>query len=126
MFSNALTWLKSVRKKDEVVKAMDNETDHRRHPRYDITLGGTLRYRDDEVPCRVRNMSASGALIEVETYIRPGYLVTIDIPGIGKKTANVVRMDWRLAAVSLMGDEKEVESFIIEWQKNQPKDTPSS
>ena len=104
---------------------MDNETDRRRDHRHDIPLEGTLQWRGEVVPCRVRNLSASGALIEVETTLRPGHHVTVEIPEIGKMTGRVVRMIWKLAGIALEEGKEEVDAFIVEWLEHDSKDPQS-
>ena len=104
---------------------MDNEKDHRRHPRHDIPLEGTLHVRGETMPCRVRNISGGGALVEVETNLRPGHSVDVEIPEIGKMTGRVVRVFWKLAGIALEQDEAKIDSFIVEWLERGPKDTQS-
>ena len=102
---------------------MDYQTDHRRHPRYDIPLEGILHYRGETMPCQVRNISAGGALIKVEANIRPGHYVSVEIPETLKMAGRVVRLIWKHAGISLEEGEAEVEAFIVEWLGRQSKDT---
>ena len=104
----------------------DNETEHRRHPRYEIPLEGTLRAGSEVVPCRVRNISASGALIEVEHQLRVAHLVTIEIPEIGRMTARVARVSWKFTGLSLVDGEEAVDAFIVEWLEQNPQDETQS
>jgi hypothetical protein len=104
---------------------MSDASDKRRHPRHEIPVEGTLIAHGEEVPCKVRNISAGGALLEVGIPLRPGHLVTIDLPGIGRNTARVVRVIWKFAAVSMEGGEKEIEAFIVEWLKNEGSNAQS-
>jgi hypothetical protein len=115
MFPHAPTFLNSVFGKDECVTATEHEPDQRRHPRYDIELEGTLHWRGETMPCRVRNISAGGALIKVEKTLRPGHRVTVEIPEIGKMTGRVVRMMWKLVGISMEDGEAEIDTFMVEW-----------
>jgi hypothetical protein len=101
---------------------MSDGSDKRRHPRYEIPVEGTLRSGSNEAPCKVRNLSANGALLEVDMPLRPGHLVTVDIPQMGAHNARVVRVIWKFAAIALEGGEKEVEGFIVEWMENEGND----
>ena len=101
---------------------MDNETENRRNPRHEIPLQGTLHSRGQATPCRVRNISAGGALIEVETNLRPGQGIDVEIPELGKMAGRVVRVFWKLAGVSLDQDEGKIDSFIVEWLESGPKE----
>ena len=104
---------------------MSDGPEKRRHPRHEIPLEGTLRSGGNEAPCKVRNLSAGGALLEVDLPLRPGHLVTVEIPEIGAHNARVVRTIWKFAAVALEGGEKEIEGFIVEWLKNDGEDAPA-
>ncbi|MDX1485103.1 MAG: PilZ domain-containing protein [Alphaproteobacteria bacterium] len=101
---------------------MAEDSDRRRHPRHDIPIEGTLHSRGEESPCRVRNLSPGGALIEVETSLRPGHFVAVELPEMGKLSGRVVRVIWRLAAISLEEGEEKVEAYIVEWLDGQPED----
>lgn len=101
---------------------MTDGPDKRRHPRHEIPIEGTLKSGGNEAPCKVRNLSAGGALLEVDLPLRPGHLVTVDLPDIGAHSARVVRVIWKFAAVALESGEKEVEGFIVEWLENEGKD----
>lgn len=98
---------------------MSDGSDKREHPRHEIPVEGTLRAGDQEVPCKVRNISAGGALLEVDIPLRPGHLVSIELPGTGSQKARVVRVVWKFAAIAMEGGEKEIEAFIVEWLKNE-------
>lgn len=102
---------------------MADETDKRRHPRHEIPLEGTLHSRGEEMPCRVRNISASGALLEVDANLRPGHYISVEIPEIGKFGGRVVRVLWKHAAMHMEEGTAEVEGFLVEWIENQTKDT---
>lgn len=103
---------------------MEDETDKRRHPRHEVPLAGTLHSRGDTTPCQIRNISASGALIQVDVNLRPGHYVTVETPEIGKMGGRVVRVIWRHAGISLEEGNQEVEGFLVEWLKNQPENEP--
>jgi len=104
----------------------DNQRTHQgRSPRYEIPLEGTLHAGSVVVPCRVQNISASGALIEIYHQLRIGHLVTIKIPEIGSMTARVARVSWKFTGLSLVEGEKAVDAFIVEWLERESKDTQS-
>jgi hypothetical protein len=126
MFPQGLPFLKSVLGKDEGVTVVENEPDQRRHPRYDIPLEGTLHWRGETMPCRVRNLSVGGALIEVEKTLRPGHQVTVEIPEIGKMTGRVVRMIWKLVGISIEEGEPEIDAFLVQWLKRASKEPQST
>lgn len=100
----------------------NDDTEKRRHPRYEIPLEGTLHVRDEAVPCRVRNISANGALVEAEVPLRSTNLVTVDIPEIGTMKGRVVRVIWKFAGVALEEGQGEAEAFIVEWLAQESKD----
>lgn len=104
---------------------MDNQSDNRRHPRHEIPLEGTLHSRGQALPCRVRNISTGGALVEVQTNLRPGQAIDVEVPELGKMAGRVVRVFWKLAGISLDQDEGKVDSFIVEWQERGPKEVES-
>ena len=104
---------------------MNDSSDKRQHPRHEIPVEGTLHAGSDEAPCKVRNISAGGALVEVDIPLRPGHMVTIDLPDVGSHNARVVRVVWKFAALSLESGEKEIEAFIVEWLKNEGEEGPS-
>ncbi len=102
---------------------MFHQIDHRQHPRYDIPLEGILHSRGESMPCSVRNISAGGALIRTEVNLRPGHYVSVEIPEIGKMSGRVVRVIWKLAAISWEEGKTEVDAFLVEWLECQSKDT---
>ena len=122
MFPHTLPFLKSVLGEDEGVTAVEDEPDQRRHPRYDIPLEGARHWRGETMPCRMRNISAGGALIEVERTLRPGHRVTVEIPEIGEMTGRVVRMMWKLVGISMEEGGAAADAFIVEWLERGSKD----
>ncbi|MCH8917489.1 MAG: PilZ domain-containing protein [Proteobacteria bacterium] len=102
---------------------MDYQTDHRRHPRYDIPLEGTLHSRGETMPCWLRNISAGGALIKVGANLRPGQYVSVEIPEIGEMAGRVVRVNWYGTGISLEEGKAVVDAFLVEWIERQSKDT---
>jgi hypothetical protein len=70
----------------------------------------------------VRNISAGGALVEVQTTLRPGQAIDVEIPELGKMPGRVVRVFWKLAGISLDQDEGKIDSFIVEWLERGPKE----
>ena len=125
MFPYARPVLNSVAGEDEPVTVMGGQPDQRRHPRYDIPLEGSLRWRGETMPFRMRNISASGALIEVEKTLRPGHRVTVEIPEIGEMNGRVVRMMWKLVGISMEDGEAAIDAFIGDWLARGSQDTQS-
>lgn len=101
---------------------MEEENDKRRYPRHEIPLSGTIHYRGETMPCFIRNISASGALLQVDANLRPGHYVSVDVPEIGKFGGRVVRVLWKHAAMNFEEGKAEVEGFLVEWTERQSKD----
>jgi len=110
-------------KQSNIRDIMFHQIDHRQHPRYDIPLEGILHSRGEAMPCSVRNISAGGALIRTEANLRPGQYVSVEISEIGKMSGRVVRVIWKLAAISLEEGKAEVDAFLVEWLERQSTDT---
>lgn len=92
----------------------------RQHPRFEIPLEGLVHAANTDAPFRVRNISAGGALIEVEANLRPGHLIRIEIPEIGMFNARMTRMNWKFAGICLEDGQEEVGAFISGWLKENP------
>lgn len=90
-------------------------SEKRQHPRYEIPLGGMLHAPTGDAPFQVRNISAGGALIEVETSLRPGHLIRLEIPEIGTVNGRMTRMNWKFAGIALADGQDKVGAFIDRW-----------
>jgi len=99
------------------------DSEKRQHPRFDIPLEGVLHTANADAPFRVRNISAGGAMIEVEANLRPGHLIKIEIPEIGMFDARMTRMNWKFAGICLEDGEEKVGAFISEWLEGNPEAT---
>jgi len=102
------------------------DSEKRQHPRYEIPLEGIVHSGSGDAPCRVRNISVGGALIEVEAGLRPGHLIKVEIPEIGLMNARMTRMNWKFAAIHLEDGQEKVSNFIDEWVQTgaaQPQDS---
>ncbi len=75
------------------------------------------------MPCQIRNISATGALVQVDASLRPGHFVSLEIPELGKMGGRVVRLIWKHAGITLEECETEINGFIVEWLENQSKET---
>jgi len=93
----------------------DTGSDQRRHPRHDIPMEGFLHAGGVVVPCRVQNISAGGALVEVEARLRLGDWATIKIPEFGSMTGRVARVTSTFIGLSFSDGEAAVDAFILEW-----------
>ena len=99
-----------------------SDGEKRQHPRFEIPLEGVLHAGNENAPFRVRNISAGGALIEVEANLKPGHLVSLEIPEIGELSARMTRMNWKFAGIRLEGAEEEIDAFITKWLEENPED----
>jgi hypothetical protein len=67
------------------------------------------------MPCEIRNISATGALIQVDANIRPGHHIAVEADEFGKKEGRVVRVIWKHAGIAFDKEDSEVEGFIAQW-----------
>ncbi|MDH3241927.1 MAG: PilZ domain-containing protein [Alphaproteobacteria bacterium] len=93
----------------------DTGSEQRRHHRHDIPMAGSLHAAGVVVPCRIRNISASGALVEAEVRLRLGDWATIKIPDFGSMTGRIVRVTSTFFGLSFSDGEAAVDAFILEW-----------
>lgn len=102
----------------------------RQHPRIAIPLEGKVSKGDKRVPCRLRNISAGGALIEMDagalfeagSTLRVGQPLEVEIPEIGKLKACPTRMHWKFAALSFEDGSEVVGAFIKQWLDGDGRD----
>ncbi|MDH3240930.1 MAG: PilZ domain-containing protein [Alphaproteobacteria bacterium] len=99
----------------------------RQHPRFEIPLEGVVRKGEKTVPFRLRNISAGGALIEIDSadlfelnaHLRIGHSATMEIPDIGTFKARPTRMHWKFAGFSFENGNAEIGAFIKHWTEAQ-------
>lgn len=102
----------------------------RRNARHEIPLNGFVRKGDKSIPCRLRNVSASGALIEIDSsdlfelnaHLRIGHTATLEIPEIGTFKAHPTRMHWKFAGFAIEDGAAEIGAFIEHWQEDAGQD----
>ncbi len=68
-----------------------NNDERRRSPRRAVDLPAFVTIRGKRVPCRLANVSRSGALIAAPEDLAIGAQVELDLPGTGPVGAKVVR-----------------------------------
>lgn len=56
----------------------------RREPRKRVFYSGTLEVRGQVLPCRIRDLSAFGALIDLDVPVWTGYDAVLDVPKVGR------------------------------------------
>ena len=99
----------------------------RQHPRFEIPLEGLVHKGKKSVPCRLWNISAAGALIEIDTNalfdingsLRIGHAANLEILEIGMLIACPKRVHWKFAGMAFEGDVEEVGAFINQWLEGQ-------
>jgi c-di-GMP-binding flagellar brake protein YcgR len=97
----------------------------RRDARHQIPLEGFVRKGEKSIPCRLRNISAGGALIEIDSndlfelnaHLRIGHTATLEIPSIGAFKAHPTRMHWKFAGFAFEAGSAEIGAFIKHWQE---------
>jgi len=98
----------------------------RQDSRHEIPLEGIVRKGEKSIPCRLRNISAGGALIEIDTsdlfelnaHLRIGHSATLEIPSIGTFKAHPTRMHWKFAGFAFEDGSAEIGAFIKHWQES--------
>ena len=93
----------------------ENISDQRRHSRHEIPLQATLQAAGVVVPCRVHNVSASGALIDVNARLRIGDRVTVKVPDFGAMVGLVARISSTTVGIAFEEGEAAMDAFIAEW-----------
>ncbi|MET1025965.1 MAG: PilZ domain-containing protein [Dongiaceae bacterium] len=77
--------------------------ERRASPRYAVNLPTHLSIRGAEVPCRLVDISASGALLQTNRMAQVGDKISVDLPGLGPTIGNVVRITKSHLAVGFPG-----------------------
>jgi hypothetical protein len=67
--------------------------DSRRAPRYRVLKAGTIKFRGRAINCLVRNLSSTGAALEVPNQIKIPERFVLAVPGDGLQLA--CRAVWR-------------------------------
>jgi len=93
----------------------ENKTDQRRHSRHEIPLQASLQAAGVVVPCRVHNISASGALIDVNAQLRIGDRVSVKVPDFGTMVGLVARISSTTVGIAFEEGEEAMDAFIVEW-----------
>lgn len=71
--------------------------DHGRNVRRTtVMLAGSIVYNRQRFPCRVRNVSAGGLMVQTETPLAPGTPVHAELPRFGRFPAVVAWVDGRM------------------------------
>jgi hypothetical protein len=102
----------------------------RRDARHQIPLEGLVRKGDKSIPCRLRNISAGGALIEIDTsdlfelnaHLRIGHTATLEIRSVGAFKAHPTRMHWKFAGFAFEDGRAEIGAFIEHHQESAAED----
>lgn len=79
------------------------QNERRRAPRHAVDLPTSVTIGGRRVPCRLANISQSGALIAASENLSVGSKVELDLPGAGPVDANVVRLTGSHAALMFPG-----------------------
>ncbi len=82
----------------------DHREERRRHQRYAIGEAGALWIQDQAFDCTVVNISAGGALVEVDPRAAPGESVRLEIPNWGNFEAVVRRRERQYLALTFLPD----------------------
>lgn len=72
-------------------------------PRYAVDMPTHLSIRGNDVPCRLIDISASGALLETERAVQVGDKLSVDLPGLGPTIGAVTRITRSHLAVAFPG-----------------------
>jgi len=80
-----------------------NHTDRRAFPRYAVDLPAHLSINGTSAPCRLVDVSASGALLRTERRLGVGDRLSVDLPHCGPTIGTVVRLTPSHVAVSFRG-----------------------
>ncbi len=96
---------------------LSNQRRHqRRHQRHEIPLQASLQAGGIIVPCRVHNISASGALIEVHAHLRIGDCTRLNVLDFGTLAGRVVRVSSTSVGIVFEDGEEVINAFIVGWQ----------
>jgi PilZ domain-containing protein len=77
--------------------------ERRASPRYAVNLPTHLSVRGTDVPCRLIDISASGALLRTDRMAHVGDKISVDLPGLGPTVGDVVRITQSHLAIGFPG-----------------------
>jgi hypothetical protein len=77
--------------------------ERRASPRYAVNLPTHLSIMGNDVPCRLVDISASGALLKTGRAAQVGDKVSVDLPGLGPTIGSVARITSSHLAVAFPG-----------------------
>ncbi len=82
----------------EITKMIDTPTEKRSAPRYKVLKGATIAFGGSGVECTVRNLSATGAAIDVASPIGlpPSFMLVIEADQFIRRCRPVWRSDRRI------------------------------
>ena len=81
-------------------------TELRVHPRHSMNGALGLSVNDQQLRCRLNNISISAVSVTTDQELEIGETVTIEMPGVGELQARVVRVSGGIVALSLNQDTK--------------------
>lgn len=93
----------------------ENTADQRRYSRHEIPLTASLQAAGVVVPCRVHNISAGGALIDVNAQLRIGDRVTVKVSDFGTMVGLVARISSTTVGIAFEEGEEAMDAFIVQW-----------
>ena len=72
--------------------------EHRAAPRHRVLKAGTIEFSGESIPCTVRNLSASGAAIEINSplWFPDRFVLAVASEGLRKQCRVVRRQDRRI------------------------------
>ena len=77
--------------------------DRRRSERFEVNLPSHVTWQDSRVPCRMVDVSASGALLETKLKAALGEKVAVDLPSGESVLGRIVRITGSHIALSFPG-----------------------
>jgi len=80
-----------------------NHADRRAYPRFSVDMPAHLSVNGKSAPCRLVDVSASGALIRTRRHLTVGDTVSVDLPHCGPTIGTVLRLTPSHVAVSFRG-----------------------
>ncbi len=77
--------------------------ERRASPRYAVNMPTHLSVRGVDVPCRLVDISAGGALLRTDRMAQVGDKISVDLPGLGPTIGDVVRITRSHLAIAFPG-----------------------
>ena len=94
-------------------------TQHRDYPRWEVDFGGTLICGAQMFPCQMQDISATGAAIEIIDPPPLGTKCAVEIPGVGRFDAKVVRSEEKNAGLCFLISAEQQETLIARLESLQ-------